>query len=207
MVGLRRGVLLALVVMMLVSGCADTSRPTAEQKADVARFVRTSLDVAWAGDSRLRRPPTVEQTFVLPNGWGPRMQRCMIETGFTAYDFDSSNGFTNGLERTSTTGTEGLAWYYCSELFPTYDERRSELDDAGLASLYSYYSAWLVPCLRLEGSRVLNIPSATQFRDGGLGSPGSWNPYLTARLPGSTTDTARLLQDCSPYPPGWTAPR
>jgi hypothetical protein len=197
--------LLAALTAVALSGCSGVSRPTGEQRADVSHLVRTSLDSAWAGDGSLNRPPTVQQTFVLPNGWGFRMQRCMVETGFTAYTYDQAFGFSNGLERTSTEGTEGLAWYYCSEIYPTYDRRFSDVDDTELAVLYDYYSAWLVPCLSLEGSPVLNIPSAQQFRAGGLGYPGSWNPYLTARLPDSTLDTARLLQTCGPYPAGWAA--
>ena len=190
-------------VVFLLAGCATAVPPTQEQRADVSHFVRSSLDDAWAGDRRLSRPPTVKQTFVLPNGWGFRMQRCMMEAGFTAYHYDDASGFTNGLERTSTAGTEGLAFSYCSELYPTYDTRNSELDDAGLTHLYTYYSSWLEPCLALEGVLVLNIPTAEQFRGGGLGSPGSWNPYLTARLPDTKLDTARLLQTCAPYPHGW----
>lgn len=192
-----------MIMLLVLTGCAATAQPTEGQRADVAHFVRTSLDAAWAGDSRLNRPPTLEQTFVLPNGWGFRMQRCMVETGFTAYTYDRDLGFSNGLERTSANGTEGLAWYYCSEIYPTYDKRFSAVDDAELTLLYSYYSAWLVPCLSLEGADVLNIPSVGQFRAGGLGYPGSWNPYLTARLPDTTLDTARLLQTCGPYPAGW----
>ena len=199
--------LLTVVALLVLSGCAGTARPTAEQRADVALFVRTSLDSVWAGDSRLSRPPTVKQTFVLPNGWGFRMQRCMAETGYTAYTYDQSRGFSNGLERTSNRGSEGLAWYYCNEIYPTYDTRYSEVDDAELASLYDYYDAWLVPCLRLAGFPVLNVPTAEQFRGGGPGYPGSWNPYLTARLPDTTVDTARLLQTCAPYPSGWATRR
>ena len=195
--------LLALIATLTLSGCAGSAPPSTEQRADVAHFVRSALDSSWAGDSRRSRPPTLEQTFVLPNGWGFRMQRCMNDTGFTAYRYDQESGFTNGLERTSNSGTEGLAWYYCSELYPTYDKRKSDVDDGELSSLYDYYSAWLVPCLSLAGVDVLNIPTGEQFRAGGLGYPGSWNPYLTARLPDTTVDTARVLQTCAPYPQGW----
>lgn len=132
------------------------------------------------------------------------MRQCMVDAGFTEYSFDRSAGFTNGLARTSNTGTEGLAWYYCSAVLPTYDTLYSPLDDAQLDDLYEYYTEWLVPCLALEGSAVYNVPTRAQFGAGGSGQPGSWNPYLSARLPSTVTVASVLLQSCSPYPAGWS---
>lgn len=188
---------------MLLSGCAGQVAPTQGQRADVAHFVQQQLDDAWSGDPRHNRPSTVSARFLLPNGWGFAMKQCMIESGFTAFDFDRVSGFTNGLERTSDAGEEGLAWYYCRSRFPTYDTVFSDLDDAQLDELYLYYRERLVPCLALQGSAVLKVPTREQFGTGGAGQPGSWNPYLTAELPASVAVASAVLEACQPYPPGW----
>lgn len=185
---------------VVLSGCASPARPTQEQRADVTHFVQSSLDVAWRGDGRTDRPSVLTPTFLLPNGWPFRMQQCMVDSGFEAYRYDRTAGFTNGLERTTQTGTEGLAWYYCSALFPTYDTVFSTPEQPELDALYGYYTGILVPCLTLKGAAVHNVPSQAAFDGGGLGQPGSWNPYLTAELPDSVGVAELLLASCPPYP-------
>lgn len=195
---------LLVCAALLLSGCASPSTPTQGQRADVSHYVQARLDDAWRGDGRMDRPSTVAPRFLLPNGWGFAMKQCMVDAGFTAFDFDRSGGFTNGLERTSSAGEEGLAWYYCAARFPTYDTVFTELDDGQLDHLYEYYTRWLIPCLALEGSAVLRVPSRTQFGNGLPGQPGSWNPYLTAELPASVVVASAVLNSCPPYPQGWS---
>lgn len=132
------------------------------------------------------------------------MKQCMVDAGFTAFDFDRSGGFTNGLERTSSAGEEGLAWYYCGSKLPTYDTVFTELDGGQLDALYAYYRDWLIPCLALEGSAVLREPTRAQFGLGAPGQPGSWNPYLTAELPPTIAVASAVLDSCPPYPEGWS---
>lgn len=200
---LRWGVPL-LAAVLLLGGCATDAVPTQGQRADVAQYVQVRLDDEWRGDGRNDRPPTVPTRFLLPNGWGFAMKQCMVDAGFTAFDYDRTAGFTNALERTSRTGEEGLAWYYCGSLLPTYDTVFSALEEAQLDELYGYYQSWLIPCLTLEGYSVLNVPTRTQFGMGGAGQPGSWNPYLTAERPASIAIASVLFEACAPYPDGWS---
>jgi len=51
---------------------------------------------------------------------------------------------------------------------------------------------------------VLNVPTRTQFGQGGAGQPGSWNPYLTAERPASIAIASVLFEACAPYPDGWS---
>lgn len=197
----------ALLVGCTLAGCGAPSTPTQAQRADVSHYIQARLDDAWRGDGRLDRPSPVTPRFLLPNGWGFAMKQCMIDSGFEGFDYDRSGGFTNGFERTSSAGEEGLAWYYCGARFPTYDTVFSELDEQQLDELYAYYTEWLIPCLALEGSAVLRVPSRAQFGDGGLGQPGSWNPYLTAKLPSTIAVASVLVDSCAPYPNGWTTER
>jgi hypothetical protein len=192
-------------LLLLLTGCASDATPTQGQRADVAHYVQSRLDAEWRGDGRRDRPPAVPTRFLLPNGWGFAMKECMVASGFTAFDYDRSAGFTNALERTSRAGEEGLAWYYCGTLLPTYDTIFSDLDEAQLDELYAYYTSWLIPCLALDGYSVLNVPTRAQFGDGGAGKPGSWNPYLTAELPASVAIASVVLEACEPYPQHWSS--
>ena len=202
--GLRRGLPLLLCAALLLGGCASSAAPTQGERADVSHFVQARLDAEWRGDGRFDRPSTVATRFLLPNGWGFAMKQCMVDAGFTAFDFDRAAGFTNGLERSARVGEEGLAWYYCGSRLPTYDTVFSELDDGQIDTLYTYYTDWLVPCLGLEGFAVRAVPTRTQFGRGGAGQPGSWNPYLTAELPASIPVASTVLDGCPPYPQGWS---
>ena len=195
---------LLICAALLLGGCASPTTPTQGQRADVAHFVQARLDDAWRGDGRHDRPSTVAPRFLLPNGWGFAMKECMVEAGFTAFDYDRSGGFTNGLERTSSMGEEGLAWYYCGARFPTYDTVFSVLDEPQLDQLYAYYRERLIPCLALKGSAVIKVPTREQFGEGGAGQPGSWNPYLTAELPPTAVVASAVLESCPPYPEGWS---
>lgn len=195
----------ATLIVVVATGCASTTTPTQGQRADVAHFVLERLDAAWRGDGRYDRPSTVAPRFVLPKGWGFAMKECMVDSGFTAFDFDRTAGFTNGLERTSSLGEEGLAWYNCSAQLPTFTTEFSRLDDGQIDELYRYYTEWLVPCLALEGTPVLTVPTRDQFADGVAGQPGSWNPYLTAEPHPSIAVASAVLDSCAPYPLDWSS--
>lgn len=193
----------ATLIACALAGCATAVSPSEDAQADVSKFIRSSLDAEWRGDGRFDRPSVVAPRFLLPNGWGFAIRECMVDSGFNEYMYDRSGGFSNGVERTSNAGTEGLAWYECVERFPTYDTQFSRLDDAQLEDLYTYYREWLIPCLALEGTTVTEVPTRGQFGDVGDGQPGSWNPYLSAELPASIAVASALLQSCAPYPEGW----
>ena len=137
--------------------------------------------------------------FALPNGWGFLMQRCMIELGFDAYTYSRIGGFTNGLNRASSVGQEGLAWYHCSQDFPEVDVVHTRLEEPQLAALYEYYATWLVPCLEANGVRVVEVPSYAEFSEPDAGRPGWWNPYLSSERPTSIAAVDEQFEKCEPY--------
>ena len=136
--------------------------------------------------------------FALPNGWGFLMQRCMIESGFAGYTYSRIGGFTNGLNRASATGMEGLAWYFCSQDYPEVDVVHTRLEEPDLDALYQYYTNWLVPCLEAAGVSVSGVPSREQFGDEGGGQSCRWQPYLTTARPSSTAAADDQFAKCAP---------
>ncbi len=190
---LRRclGVILVTVALAL-TGCAAAPAPTADERAEVATYVRQQLDAAWRGDGRNTRPATVQPLFYLPNGWGFRMQQCMIDSGYSNFNYFEGDGKRHG--------EESLAWYACLTKYPTYDTIFSEPSVEQLGELYSYYTDLLVPCLLSKGVPVDGVPTREEFLSGGEGQPGSWNPYLAAPPPASIGLAALLLEQCPAYP-------
>ena len=177
----------------LLAGCASPAQPSADQRADVRTFVQVQLDAAWKDRTqRYTRPSTAEPLFYLPNGWGFKMQQCMIESGYPTFNYFEDDG--------SRKGEKGLAWYVCLTAYPTYDTVYNYLDDTVLDELYVYYLDWLIPCISVNGFEVEAIPSRTEFGEGGSGQPGSWNPYLTMAEPASVSIAEVLLDACPAYP-------
>jgi hypothetical protein len=194
---MRRRIIL-LAVGLALAGCAS---PPADDPADVSLHLQQRLDAAFnPGLGGIDRPAAAPVRFALPNGWGGLMGRCMNDSGFTAFDYDRFYGFTNAGEQASHTGAEGLAWYRCTQQYPEFDTVFVKFSDADLDTLYDYYAEVLVPCLGALGAPVTEMPSRTDFADGGAGQPGWWNPYLSVDSPGSTANVDLLFAKCDAYP-------
>lgn len=182
---------------MLLAGCAPTGKSA---PADVELRALQRLDAAWMGEGRESRPASRPVRFALPIGWGFLMQNCMNESGFPAFAYSRTDGFTNGLNRASSVGREGLAWYRCSQDFPEFDTVYSELDEQRLDELYDYYVTWLIPCLAAAGAPVGDVPTREEFGNGGDGQPGWWNPFESSERPASIEALDLQFAKCPPYP-------
>ena len=199
--GTRRRAATGLLTCLLLTGCAATTT-TVDDPADVELQVQLALDDAWTPPPGSNaRPPPGSARFALPDGWGNWMQRCMILSGYENFDFSRTAGFTNGGQRAKHSGSEGLAWYYCSQQFPQHDTVFTRMTVAQLDALYDYYEIWLVPCLASHGWGAVELPGRATFADGGAGQPGWWNPYLESVRPSSVAGVAAQFSECPPYLP------
>lgn len=165
-----------------------------------------TLDAAWRGDTPFDRPAVVTPRFFLPSGWGYKIQECMNDAGYAEFVYDPENGFRSAGLPARTDGVEALARYACVEQYPTYDTRYSALRGSDLDALWDYYQRFLRPCLTVQGVEVTSAPDRGDFAGDGPGMAGSWNPWLTARVPADVPTTRAVLAACAPYPQGWEAP-
>lgn len=189
---------LLLAAGLALAGCAS---PPADDPADVSLHLQQRLDKAF--NPRLGgidRPAAEPVRFALPNGWGNLMRGCMKDSGFTQFEYDRFYGFTNEGKQQTYAGDQGLAWYHCTQLYPSYDTVYVEFSDGDLDVLYDYYIEYLVPCLGAIGAEVSEVQSRAAFADGGEGQPGWWNPFLAVRTPASTANVDLLFAKCEPYP-------
>lgn len=182
-----------MLAVTALGGCATAPPLSPDAAADIDRAVLVHLDQAWRDlDLHSDRPATGAVRWVLPNGWGITVARCMVAAGYPEYNYSMSGGFTDGAQ--------ALALYDCIKRYPIYSTVYARLDDAQLTALYEYYSSYLVPCLQSSGARVSAIPSEAEFRSGGEGYPGWWNPYLAIARPTSAAVTELLFDKCAAYP-------
>lgn len=193
--------LVAIIVAAcaLLSGCATTSAP--QDPSDVQLYLVARLDAAWhATGSEADRPSTSAPTRVMPDGWPYVMNRCMVDAGFSQYNYSPSTGFTNGAQPRSPVGPEGLAWYQCTMEFPEVGDTSATPTEAQMGQLYRYYTTVLQPCLLLAGSAPSASPSLTDFVGSAWGTPAGWNPYLSIATPRTTALVALEFKRCPPYP-------
>lgn len=195
---------LAVVVagILLLSGCslyAPLPEPlSAEEVSELLREERANYWQAISGGSPY---PEVEIVAVLPleDVW-PHVVECVDQMELEGIVASGQNiqlgpgGDQSELER---------AMFACNEAYPPVTDdpavfgyySREELE-----YLWSYYSSYLVPCLRMHGYALEDVPA----RDGFIVGPYmNWNPYAVMR-PSTGRDFSwkQVDADCAPPPIG-----
>lgn len=179
----RAAILASLVVVLAMSGCAQTDMPVSmptlspvpaaererlhAQQDEAARDMLTSaFPTAQVSDVDMVR-------YVDPSEWAEAVQDCMIELGFGArvrpdggIDFDQVDGQEEA---------NAVAYYTCSIRYPIDPDFARPLNQTQLEYLYDYYVNDLTSCLEDEGYAPGSAPSLITFVEQFDQAP--WSPY------------------------------
>lgn len=152
-----------LLAMLAVTGCATTSIPKAATTADVEAFLTRQLDAEWddTGLSDAQRPDVSRVRFISNAEFTAVMSACTV--GLTP-------GYGQVLSNAKTIAR--LVYYTCQAKYPVNPNEYQVLSVAQIDYLYDYYSRWVLPCVRARGFDIGPTPTRSQFRL----YNGLWNP-------------------------------
>lgn len=191
--------LVALVALLLLSGCVTSPRPGGLSANEQRQFDALIQAQQWDySDIPDREQPVVDSIEVDPNDMGRHIYDCLVDVGLgEGYALDA-NGLVGSVQFESPD--DRVAFYVCSVSFIPPARYWGYLSTDELNATYDYFQDWLVPCLEAHDYQVPLAPA----RDEVASAPGylSWDPYtqLGARI---TDDAAAALQDECPTVPAW----
>ena len=191
--------LVALVALLLLSGCVTAPRPAGLSDAEQRRFDALVQDQQWEFSGVAdREQPVVEAIEVDPNDIGRHIYDCLVEAGLDEGWALDENGLVGTVQFDSSD--DQVAFYVCSVSFIPPARYWGYLSTDELNATYDYFQDWLVPCLEAHDYQLPLAPP----RDEIASAPGylSWDPYtqLGARI---TDDAAAELQKDCPSVPAW----
>lgn len=192
--------LVALVVLLALSGCAVVAAPEPGFSDAERNLVRQSASDGWWESSGLPdelRPAAVPVAVVGADEWPTLFVGCMNGLGFDNYRVRTGQVVISEYDGTDLVAAM-LAHYTCRMSYWT-DAGRYNADE--MDYLYDYYEQTLVPCLTVHDLELIDVPSRQDFVDGWFGR---WNPYDSVHE--SDRDWALsdegTLRDCPRMPPG-----
>jgi hypothetical protein len=194
--------ILAVLCALLV-GCSS-SNPVPASITASQRRAATEADLAlrWAqvspGNPTFLRPTVPIIKYVNYLDEGPVLEQCMHEAGYRHVSWTLDGGIVDTDIKPVDRFPVEVAIYICEAEYPSDPLELGYLSDAQEEYLYGYWSDETVPCLRVHGALVSDLPPVGQFGEG-YEDVGALNPFDHATLPGGVTQ-AFLLTACPPYP-------
>jgi hypothetical protein len=192
-------ILVAIVALLLLSGCVTSPRPDGLSPTQQRQFDAMVQEQQWDySDITDRERPVVQPIEVAPNDVARRVYDCLVDAGLgEGYALDD-NGLVGAVQFDSTD--DRVAFYICSVSFTPPARYWGYLSTDELNATYDYFQDWLIPCLEAHDYHLPLAP----HRDDVASTPGylSWDPYteLGARI---TDDAVAALQDECPTVPTW----
>ena len=194
-----RGLALAAVVLVLLSGCVPTrALPPQPTGDELDKLLALELEYQWqyVGLTPDSPRPTVERIRLVSMTEAEAVHKeCMTDAGYDSYSSGTAAVF-------GSTNFERLALYTCSAQYPVAPSNMNLFSDAQLGFLYDYYQTSVIPCLRSAGVKVVDVPSLQDFEETANSQLYSaWSPY--AELTASTLDRYIYSERCPNYPEGF----
>ena len=194
-----RRLIVAVVALLLLSGCVTSPRPDGLTPSQQRQFDAMVQEQQWDySDITDRERPVVRPVEVAPNDVARQIYDCLVDAGLgEGYALDE-NGLVGTVQFDSSD--DRTAFYICSVSFTPPARYWGYLSTDELNATYDYFQDWLIPCLEAHDYHLPLAP----LRDDVASAPGylSWDPYteLGARI---TDDAVAALQDECPNVPPW----
>jgi len=162
---------LLLAAALSLTGCVSVREvPAPISDADLQSYLEDRVDAAWLNsglDGIVERPEADPSTYV-ENYRSPDsnrvMSECLADAGIEAWGMSEGNGgpvFTTGTGGVPANA-ELLTLYSCYAASPS-DFGRLILSEAEFDYLYDYYRDWVMPCLRLNGYEISEVPTRAAY--------------------------------------------
>ena len=188
---------LVLAAMLVLTGCVAVP-PPGPSDSEIVAMQERALQQTWERTGLEGDPPAVEAGPAMESeAWWQAIYDCVQERGFmiTSMEWSSSSGaaiMTNSGDTIDDPETQ-RAFYECVAAHPlVLDERDMALTDAQLDYVYDYYQSWLVPCVIMQGYRLSDVPTRTEYR----ALAGQWSPFFAVDISISGADYERLERVC-----------
>lgn len=199
--GTRAHVMVAAALLMPVlalGGCAAPAMPPALSDEQVAAIIAERNAEWWNAMFPGEEMPTYAVVRLVPQDEpNPYIEVCLHDVNVVLEASDDGTSFF-------AHSTEELELYQrelfrCALQYPveyTDPTAAGLLSEQQLAWVYDYFEYRLIPCLRLAGYVVGDLPSRETF----VAAPwGTWSPYdMMSNPPTSEDGWARLDQRCPP---------
>lgn len=195
----RAAAALAVAVLLLTSGCATRANPPSLTQAQLDAITAADNDARWAfffgGRTDVVRPDVHRLAYVPANKAETYYKSCLRAAGvdpegiygFAAYD-------------PGPLATQAYVTYYtCVAEHPVNPLEIGYLSRAQVDYMYDYYTARLVPCLRVLGYPVSDPPPREEFA--ATAYPGrEWDPYAQVHPVPGKFSWASIDARCPPLP-------
>ncbi len=172
---------------------AQPARPAPPTEEEITAYNQSVLDATMnvAGlDGMVTRETTSKNLPESDDDWARGMSACLSRAGYADVriaTYGKSYLIAGGESADPSNPDEQIALYVCLADHPANPVADGRLYSAAQRQyLWNYFRDWQLPCLRLHGYRVSEVPSRDQFLARTTGR--LWTPYDGA-------DSSRIADD------------
>jgi hypothetical protein len=184
--------LAAASVLFLLAGCAQgPTVPRPATKPEIFAYNQAMLDATRGNEGLEGVSPRLLTGTALPASpavWARDVVGCLSDAGFdnvgVVSSFSPVAGGYSLTQSDTITLREKVALYYCVAQHPENPIQSGTLYGADQREyLWTYYTEWQIPCLRLNGYHPTDVPTRSAF----VTHPPLtlWTPYDSISFPTS----------------------